>query len=110
MESQPKNPEFRNNPENFHPCNNKKDTKHNIDKGYQALYRIAEPNHHASRYSLCNKDHLGIDARKPVFRFANNKGAGQPAHPCSLISAFVIRFLESIISILAIKSGEISIV
>ena len=21
MESQPKNPEFRNNPENFHPCN-----------------------------------------------------------------------------------------
>ena len=28
---------------------------------------------------------------------ANNKGADQPAHPHSLISAFVIRFLESII-------------
>ena len=26
----------------------------------------------------------------------NNKGADQPAHPCSLISAFVIRLLESI--------------
>ena len=29
--------------------------------------------------------------------FANNKGADQPAHPCSLISAFVIRVLERII-------------
>ena len=24
MESQPQNPEFRNNPENFHPCKNQK--------------------------------------------------------------------------------------
>ena len=30
--------------------------------------------------------------------FANNKGTDQPAHPCSTISAFVIRHLESIIS------------
>ena len=29
--------------------------------------------------------------------FANNTGADQPAYPRSLISAFVIRFLESII-------------
>ena len=29
--------------------------------------------------------------------FAKNKSADQPAHPRSLISAFVIRFLESII-------------
>ena len=29
---------------------------------------------------------------------SNNKGADQPAHPRSLISAFGIRFLESIIS------------
>ena len=28
--------------------------------------------------------------------FANNKGADQPAHPRRLISAFVIRCLESI--------------
>ena len=33
--------------------------------------------------------------------FANNTGAEQPAHPRSLISAFVIRFLVSIISRLA---------
>ena len=33
--------------------------------------------------------------------FANNKGADQPAHPRRLISAFVIRVLESIISKLA---------
>ena len=38
--------------------------------------------------------------------FGNNKGADQPAHPCSLISAFVIRLLEIIISRLA--TNEIS--
>ena len=38
--------------------------------------------------------------------FANNIGADQPAHPRSLISAFVIPLLESIICKLA--AGEIS--
>ena len=38
---------------------------------------------------------------------ANNTGADQPAHPCSLISAFVIRVLESTISKLA--PSEISV-
>ena len=33
--------------------------------------------------------------------YANNKGADQPAHPRSLISAFVVRCLDSIIHILA---------
>ena len=40
--------------------------------------------------------------------FANNKGADQSAHPRSLFSAFVICFLESIISGLA--TNEISMV
>ena len=39
--------------------------------------------------------------------FANNKGAGQSAHPHSLISAFVIHLLVSIIPKLA--TSEISI-
>ena len=39
--------------------------------------------------------------------FANNKGADQPVHPLSLISTFVIRLLESIISKLA--TSEISL-
>ena len=38
---------------------------------------------------------------------ANNTGADQPAHPRNLISAFVIRFVESIICKFA--TGEISI-
>ena len=38
--------------------------------------------------------------------FAKNTGADQPAHPRSLISAFVIRVLESAISKLA--TSEIS--
>ena len=41
--------------------------------------------------------------RKPVsaIPYANNKGADQPAHLLSLISAFVVRCLGSIIPILA---------
>ena len=35
--------------------------------------------------------------------YANSKGADQPAHPRSLISTFVVRFLDSIISILTIS-------
>ena len=38
---------------------------------------------------------------------ANNTGADQPAHPRSLISTFVIFFLESLICKLA--TGDISI-
>ena len=33
-----------------------------------------------------------------LMSYANNKGADQPAHPHSLISAFVVRCLDSIIS------------
>ena len=36
--------------------------------------------------------------RKP---YANNKGADQPAHPRSLISTFIVRYLDSIVPILA---------
>ena len=45
---------------------------------------------------------VGPQREKTRFRgFANNKGADQPAHPHSLISAFSIRLLETIISKLA---------
>ena len=47
----------------------------------------------------CEKTYLG--------GFTNSKGADQPAHPRSLISAFVIHFLDSIISKLA--TSEIKI-
>ena len=35
--------------------------------------------------------------------YANNKGADQPAHPCSLISAFVIRSLDSRIPLVSVS-------
>ena len=51
---------------------------------------------------------IGPRREKTCLRgFANNKGAVQPAHPRSLISAFLINFLESIIRYLV--TGEISI-
>ena len=57
-------------------------------------------NSYAPLFHVKNKhlDKMGIDARKPVFGFVNSKGAGQPAHPRSLISAVVFLLLESIIS------------
>ena len=41
-----------------------------------------------------------------LMAYANNKGADQPAHPRSLISAFVVRCLDTIISLNSI--AEIS--
>ena len=50
---------------------------------------------------------IGPRREKTCLReFANNTGADQPAHPRRLISAFVIRILESIIYGLA--TGQIS--
>ena len=43
---------------------------------------------------------------KPAFAICKQKGADQPAHPRSLISAFVFRCLDSIIPLLA--TAEIS--
>ena len=40
---------------------------------------------------------------KLIMPYANNKGADQPAHPCSLISAFVVRCLDSIIPLVSIS-------
>ena len=42
-----------------------------------------------------------IDEENLFMPYANNKGADQPAHPRSLISAFVVRCLDSIIHTLA---------
>ena len=61
----------------------------------------------ASFHCLCNSSTLSLTPRhyrnEPVHEkmclmsYANNKGADQPAHPRSLINAFVVRCLDSII-------------
>ena len=38
-----------------------------------------------------------------LMSFANNKGADQPAHPRSLISAFVVRCRDSVMSLVSIS-------
>ena len=40
-----------------------------------------------------------VHGKMCLMSYANNKGADQPAHPRSLISAFVVRCLDSIISL-----------
>ena len=51
--------------------------------GSLALYVLYEPGHE----KMC------------LMSYANNKGTDQPAHPRSLISTFVVRCLDSIISL-----------
>ena len=44
--------------------------------------------------------HMSRAMRKMcLMSYVNNKGTDQPAHPCSLISAFVVRCLDSMISL-----------
>ena len=47
--------------------------------------------------------HMSHVMRKPVMQYANNKGADQPAHLRSLISAFVVGGLDSIIPLVSIS-------
>ena len=51
---------------------------------------------------------VGPQRKKTCLReFSNNTGADQPAHPHSLISAFVIRFSQSMVC--KLPTGKISI-
>ena len=43
-----------------------------------------------------------------LMSYANNKGADQPAHPRSLISAFVVRCLDSVIHVSLVSVTKIS--
>ena len=41
------------------------------------------------------KHKMGLDVKKGLRRFVNNKGADHPAHPQSLISAFVFPYWKA---------------
>ena len=69
-----------------------------VYKAVQQLVHTVGSHCYASNGPRCEKTCLPW--------FANNEGADQPAHMRSLISAFAIGFLESIICKLA--TGEIS--
>ena len=59
-----------------------------------------------SSIAITSPEQLGASHEKTCYAISNNKGAAQPAHPCSLISAFVIRCLDSIIPL--VSDSEIS--
>ena len=62
-----------------------------------------------SIYTLLSRglrNHMGLGARKPVFRVCKQKGADQPVHQYSLINASVILLLESIIPTLTCYKGN----
>ena len=73
------------------------------------LYCLLHIKHLSESALLAETDihHLASTRENPSSGgYANNKGPDQPAHLHSLISAFVIHFLEIVISKLA--TGEIS--
>ena len=59
-----------------------------IQKNFKRLKMVVRIQQ--SLYSHDNV-HMGLDARNPVFGVLDNKGAHQPVHPRSLISAFAFR-------------------
>ena len=63
----------------------------------------------ADEWLVNNQRSNGPRPEKTCLRgLTNNKGADQPAHPRSLISAFVIRFLKSTVFNLATGAIKIS--
>ena len=71
-----------------------------VDAKYTKFYAV-----HAVRQSNVAEANASYHMNEPghekmyLMSYANNKGAGQPAYSRSLISAFVVRYLASIISL-----------
>ena len=75
----------------------------------------------AAQFSISNQDTCLSDL-KPIMRvinliwatrwenlfmpYANNKGADQPVQPCSLISTFAVRYLDSIIPLVSTSKNS----
>ena len=61
-------------------------------------------------YVTVNPIHTWATSWENLFLpYANNKGTNQPAHSRSLISAFVVRCLDSIIPLIAIADISMSL-
>ena len=74
----------------------------NETKGMINLNTIIPPTTKQSDLGL--EENNGTSSWENLFLpYANNKGADQPTHPCSLISTFVVQCLDSIISLVSIS-------
>ena len=62
-------------------------------------YEIGNDVYRLKLLSTCEPGH----EKSCLMSYANNKGAEQPAHPRSLISAFVIRCLDSVMSLVSVS-------
>ena len=65
------------------------------------VYTVSTASLHSAYAMRTHVSYAGTDGhgrKKLSLGFAKNKGADQHAHPRSLVSDFIIRFLESIIS------------
>ena len=74
-------------------------SKFSLLVSYRNHHTYVRVNHHMGQHMrFWYLFHMGLDARKTVFRLSEQQGADQHAHPGSLFSSFVICLLESIIS------------
>ena len=81
---------------------------HNMVNGIKPGSNSKETDKHAGDCSKAAFLFVPRREKTGLWGFANNQGAYKPVHPRSLISAFVIRLLESIIPRLVTR--EVSIV
>ena len=73
---------------------------------YEDICHAAGVCYHSDRLALSVYKYGPRLEKTCLLGYANSTGADQPAHPCSLISAFVIGFLES--NICNFATGNIS--
>ena len=65
---------------------------------FSGIFPDCRPN---SKKALLRK-RLSFEPENLFMPYANNNGADQPAHPCSLFSTFVVGYLDSVISLVSI--------
>ena len=73
-----------------------------VDFHFKNLHRILPSHEKLYRWKLSNTSWPG-HANMCLMPYANNKGAGQLAHPRSLISTFVVHCLDSIMALVSIS-------
>ena len=87
-----KNPEYKSFPALMLPsvwCNGCLYMKHGDIIAITVMYNLRINSYEPGHEKTC------------LMSYANNKGADQPAHPRSLISAFVVRCLDSVMSLVS---------
>ena len=67
---------------------------------FQSTFQVTSE--HKKQSFIIKKKHEPGHEKTCLMSYANNKGADQPAHQCSLISTFIVRCLDSVMSLVSV--------